>query len=481
MRSGIDFVHTGYGANGGRSAKALLCALAVGMLGSAAPAPADVQDRLDALSASGGTLRLPEGARTVVTRGIVVPAGVTLDLNGGELLAILDEANEAGVRLLTGSSLLNGAVTVVSRGVPGIQAGAHAPVLIGALLGDSPDHRRPSPFEAPAHWRVSGVTLRSDKLVQVDGIGLGAPAVQVMGGAHHGIIEDIQVPDSSRMAGGVFLDWGMVGPIRSDDVAASARHYAAGRAYTTHPHNITIRRISIGRLSRRAIGEAGSTAVRLSGIKDVTVEDIQAKLVTEAGFRFTAGDLGFEFAREADRERAHQGISLNGMMIDSAGAYLVRTDSYADNVGRAAAAGYRPRLSPIATTDIAVRNASGRWDGTGAPGWGLRVDHQRGGSYTRLDAGGFRIGFAIDEQANDIVLERLHARGSLDAALLVGHPTRPPRRIRVMGVETSGNATGARVARLERSEDVAIERSSSLQFRRSPQAVRVSIDADHPN
>ena len=476
MRSGLTFVHTEYRLKGGRPAKAMLTVLAAVMFGSGAPAPAGIQAQLDALSASGGNLRLPHGARTVVTSGVVLPVGVTLDLNGGELLAILDEANEAGVRLLTGSSLINGTVTVVSRGEPGIQAGAHAPVLIGALLGESPDHRRVSPFEAPSHWRVSGVTLRSDKRVQVDGIGLGAPAIQIMGGAHHGLIEDILVPDSDRMAGGVFLDWGTVGAISSNDIPGNASRFAAGVAYTTHPHHITIRRVSVGRLSRPALGEAGSMAVRLSGVHDVTVEDVQADLVTEAGFRFTAGDLGFEFALGASRQRAHQGIIVSGLRAGSAGAYLVRTDSYADNVGRAVAKGYRAALPPIAETDLAVADVSGTWDSTGMPGWGLRVDHQRGGTFTRFDVRGFRIGFVIDEQVEDVVLQHVNARESVDAAFQVGHPARPPRRIRAVAVRATGNGAGARVARLEHSEDVVIEQSSSLQIRRSPQAVRIRID-----
>ena len=307
------------------------------------------------------------------------------------------------------------------------------------------------------------------------GTELGAPAVQVMGGANDGIIEDVRVPDNARMAGGVFLDWGTVGTIRSDDVAASARLVAAGVAYTTHPHDIVIRRLSIGRLSRPAVLETGSMAVRLSGVHDVAVSDVRAELVTEAGFRFTAGDLGFEFARGHQRVRAHQGVTLDGLRTVSAGAYLVRTDSYADNIGRAAARGYRPQLPPISATDLTVTGVSGSWDGAGQPGWGLRIDHQRGGAYAGMDVSGFRIGFAIDEQVEDVVLRHTHARGSLDAALLVGHPARPPRRIRVLAMEASGAGPNAGLVRLERSEDVAIEQSDQLDIRTSPQAIHARI------
>lgn len=216
-------------------------------------------------------------------------------------------------------------------------------------------------------------------------------------------------------------------------------------------------------------------AVRLSGVHDVAVAGVAAALVTQAGFRFTAGDLGFEFAREPSRSRAHRGVTLADMRIGSAGSHLVRTDSYADNIGRAAQNGYRPQLPPIAPTDLRVADVSGAWNGTDGPGWGLRIDHQRGGSYHGLEARGFRYAFAIDEQVEDVVLQRLRARGSIDAAMLVGHPYRPPRRIRVSALEATGTGADAAVLRIERSEDIRIERSPSVTARVSPRATGLRI------
>ena len=442
-----------------------------------APASArGLQDDLDALGrAGGGTFRLPARQRVTVADGVVLPRGVTLDLNGGELVAVLTGANAAGVRMLSDSALRNGTVTVTSRGSPGTQAGAHAPVLIGALYGENPAADRQSPFEAPSGWVVSGVTLRSDKLVAAGGISLGAPGIQVVGGAHGGLIENITIPSSARMAGGVMLDWGTVGPIASADIAGSSAAWRAGRGWTTHPHDIVIRGVTIGALTRPATGEAGSFGVRLSGVHDVTVSGVRIEQVTEAAFRYTAGDLGFEFAGPADRARAHRGIVVDGVAAAKAGAYLVRTDSYADNVGRAGEQGYRPMLEPIAVTDMVVRNVSGAASGQGGPGWGVRVDHQRGGTFADIAVRGFRQGFVIDEQVYDVELVRPGASDSVEAAIAVQHPSRPPARIRVTDPRVSGGSERGRAVIVGRSDDVTVSGPQGLAIRLTRDARRATM------
>ena len=421
----------------------------------------DVQAELAALARSGGgTYRLAPGARVTVHEGVVVPRGVTFDLNGGELVAILTEPNAAGVRLMSDAGLRNGTVSVVSRGSPGSQPGAHAPVLIGALLGENPSVDRLSPFESPSGWVVSGVTVRSDKRVAMgNGVAGGAAGIQVMGGAHDGLIEHIAVPDSAILWGAVLLDWGMVGPISSSDVPGSAVSFRHGAAYTTHPHNIIIRDIRVGRLSRPSISESGSFGVRLSGVHDITVSGVTVTSVTEAGLFHTAGDLGYEFARPTDRMRAHLGIRIDDVTIAATeGGYMVRSNTYADNVARAAANGYRPRLDPIAFTDMTVSNvrgAAGRMVGDG-----LRLDHQRGGRFSGIEARGFRKGFFIDEQVYDVTIENPLALDSREVAMVIEHPYRPPANVRLISPRAVGGTGAAKRMRIGRSDNVRVSGAS---------------------
>lgn len=428
----------------------------------------NLQAGLEESAVQGRTIyRLEQGARTIVYGGIVVPQGVTLDLNDGELIAILGSEDIAGVRLLTGSTLKNGTVSVVSKGKPGSQAGIHAAVLIGALYGENPSATIRSKFDSPSDWAVKNVTLSSDKVES-------AAALQVVGGAHRGFIERVSIPDSERLAAGIMLDWGTVGPIFSSDIKQSSMAYRAGLAYTTHPYDITIRDIRIGRLSR-PLARGGSFGLRLSGVRDVDVDNVVIGSVTEAGIYHTAGDLGFEFARPSDGSRAHLGIRIAHVdVLRADGAYMFRSDSFADNIARAVANGYRPMRDPIATTDMQITDMMGAAGG-GQSNFGLRIDHQRGGRFSNITARGFRRGFYIDEQAYDIRFRNLVSVDSVEAAMSVGHPYRPPSGIVIEGVRATGAARLAQTILIGRSDHTDLRSASATEVRIARSARNTSV------
>lgn len=435
-----------------------------------------LQEEIDAASrAGGGEVRLPPGSRITIAKGIILREGVTLDLNGGEIVAVLREANSAGVRVMSNTTLRNGKISVVSRGQPGSQAGAHAPVLVGALLGENAAPDKVSPFAAPRNWRLGNLTLSSDKAVMQNGISLGAPAIQVMGDANNGLIEQIFVPDSDRMAGGVFLDWGIVGAISSSNIRASSKTFEAGRGYTTHPHDIEIRNIRIGRLTRPSIRESGSFGVRISGTQDISINDVSADRLTEAGFYHTVGDVGFAFALPWQRARGAKGNSLSNLNVEIAGAYLVRSDSFADNVGRAVSSGYRPRQSPFWDSDLSVSNVTGTWSGRELPGFGLRLDHQRGGTFADIDVSRFHSGIVVDEQVYDVNIIRPIVRESRSSGITIGHPHRPPARIAVLQPRAIGDAASARTLRLGASEDITLSGFGKMLIDRSGKALRSKL------
>ena len=92
-----------------------------------------MQAIIDALAAAGGGT-VSGGGRTFNTSSpLIVKDGVTLDLEGGKILAALSGANDCGVRLRNYAAVCNGEIKVQSSGSPGSQGGIHAPVLVGAL------------------------------------------------------------------------------------------------------------------------------------------------------------------------------------------------------------------------------------------------------------------------------------------------------------------------------------------------------------
>jgi hypothetical protein len=123
-----------------------------------------------------------------------------------------------------------------------------------------------------------------------------------------GLIENIEVPDSSVMFGGVHLDWGTVGNVDSNDVPGTRTRFDASLAYTRHPNNIRIRNIKIGVMSRPfTTPGTGSDGIRFSGVHNITVENVFVESVTETGFFHTAGDLGYEFADNSVKPFCTQG------------------------------------------------------------------------------------------------------------------------------------------------------------------------------
>jgi hypothetical protein len=427
---------------------------------------AALQAAIDRASAAGGgEVRLRAGAATVARAAPVVMPNVILDLNGGTLLLPLRERNATGVRLRSNATLRNGSVVVRSSGSPSLQGAAHAPVVVGPLYGEGGTPGRMSPDEGVSGWTIRDLVLSSDK--NVDGGGgsrVGAPAIQIMGGAHRGRIENIEVPDNPHMAGGVHLDWGTVGPIASASIPASAAAFRAGRAFTTHPHDIVVRAIRIGRLTRPAGGGTwGTFGVRLSGVYNVEIGDVTIESVTGAAFAHTAGDLGFEFAPAAVKPFACRGIRFSGGIVrDGATAYLIWSDSHADNVGRETARGYRPMLDPIHATDIVFERIEGRASGTRGANFGIRVDHQRGGRIVDCVARGYRRGFYIDEQVDGLALVRPVALESAESGISVEHPSRPPRNVLIEHPVARGNGRLAEPGQaagilIGRSENVRIE------------------------
>lgn len=387
------------------------------------PANANLQALIDGINAAGGGVAHVNGTDLTLTAGIIVKDDVTLDLGGATLTFNLSAANDFGVRLRNRAHVRNGTINVVSTGSPGSQAGIHAPLLIGALYGDSPSIASISPDEGVTGWSATNLALSTNRDGKV--------AIQVIGGACNGLIENINVPDSSTVAGCVHLDWGTVGAINSGNIAASRTAFDAGTAYTTHPHNIIVRNIRGGALTKAKGGvDVGSFGVRLSGVYNVRVENVRIKSVTYAGVKVTAGDCGFEFAPAAVKPLRMKGIVIDGVAFESTNdGNLVSVDSYADNV--AAAGGYTPLIDPLHETDMLVQHVTGKGSGGAAAVAGLDVRQIRGGRFEDIDVSGYAHGGLVDERVFGV---GIHGRfwGNRGHGIYVHHGSFPPEDVTVL-------------------------------------------------
>ena len=282
----------------------------------------------------------------------------------------------------------------------------------------------------------------------IGSVPLGAVAIQIMGGAHNGLIENIIVPDSDKMLGGVHLDWGFVGPVTVDSALEAMddvkEAYEEDEAYTTHPHNIVIRNIDIGALTAPRIGQdSGSFGVRLSACYNILVENVRAQSVTFGFLTHIAGDLGFEFARAEDRALALRNSRfVNCAIADAGTAYLAYASSYADNVARAIPNGYSPMMPTLLETNVVFQNCVGKGAGTADATYGFRAIQQYGGAFIDCEASYFLQGFNVDELTRRVLLVRCKATANWEHGIAVDHNGNDPEDITVLDAWCSENMQG---------------------------------------
>jgi|GEM_PF-2471498 len=97
-----------------------------------------------------------------------------------------------------------------------------------------------------------------------------------MSEAAQGVITDIRIADSDQAALGIGLDWGTVGPLHMADEKQKEMRalFNQGKLYGTHPHDILIKKIRIGRLTRNE-NDDDSAAIRTSGCYNITIDDVE--------------------------------------------------------------------------------------------------------------------------------------------------------------------------------------------------------------
>lgn len=435
----VGFLQAGAGATARTAQAKLRDLVSVADFGAVGDGVADdttaIQAALDAVSANGGGLVLCERGKTYkVTTMPVVKARVTFELQGATIAGALNGGNLTGLRLRSNAGLQNGTITVTSTGTPGSQGGIHAGITIGPLYGDSPTIAGMSPDEGVSGWSVRNVTVSTNRIDR--------PAVQIMGGASNGELENVTIPDSTTCSG-IHLDWGTVGGINASDIPASRTAFDAGTAYTTHPNNIALRNIKVGNLT-----SVNSHGLRLSGVHGISVDNYAVAGTKYAGFFHTAGDCGYEFAPAVLKPLRHTAISVSGLVVQRAyNGWGFFADCEADNVAAAVTSvAYVPLLPPVSTLHATWDNCRTASDGGAAviPGWRLQKMH--GGTIINCGASGHKNGILFETE-----LKRLRVEGGFYASNreygMTFSGTVLPADIKIHGATLALNGTDAGAAK----------------------------------
>lgn len=402
---------------------------------------AALQAAIDAVhAAGGGRLRLRRGLTyrvvlntSVTDKGLVIKDGVCLDCNNAQLL--LETAGDCyGVRMLDRAGLINFRIKVDQQAAGGSQTIWQSAVSLGSAVDESGTPGSVSPFEVASGWYVINGVIESNVP--------GGVGIQMQGGISAGVIRQVEIADSTTLAGGVHADWGKVGAISASDIPGSKTNFLGGTGYTTHPHDIVVSDVRLGALSYT--GGNGSHGVRLSGVHDFEVRNVTVASTTYAGVYITAGDLGYEFAPVDVKPYRHAGIRVVGVnVLDAGDGWGLFADCYADNVAAAVSgSGYVPLLAPIQDCDLRVEQFS-TWADAGANvDDGMRLQRLIGARVTDCRVIGHKRGVLLEEGADEVIVDRAHVSGCREDGVFVGHGTDKPLWGTIRGVRTYGNGLG---------------------------------------
>jgi hypothetical protein len=167
-----------------------------------------------------------------------------------------------------------------------------------------------------------------------------------MSEACHGTIKNVRILDSDKALLGIGLDWGTVGPITTEDkeVPRMRQLWEQGKIYSTHPHDIVIENIRVGKLLRN--GDGNDAGVRVSACHKISIRNVEVDTAATAVAIF-GGDFGYEFAPPDQRELAHSGYSIENVRINNALRFGLVLNGLADNIWRSRLNyGYKTVLDP---------------------------------------------------------------------------------------------------------------------------------------
>lgn len=375
---------------------------------------AELQHELFRAQGRGDTLRLATprtlvlplreevvGSRREISRqALLIPPETRLDLNGSTLRLEL-RSNGHGVRLSTGSAIRRGLIEIVASEGRGSQACWHSAVSVGAPYGDGGTPDQPGEFVTVSHWEVADLTIRQP---------FAAAGIQLMSEACWGVLRRITLVDSPRALLGIGMDWGTVGPLTAEDaqLPRMRRLWERGELYSTHPHDVLVEQLRVGRLTRHQDGN--DAGLRCSACHHITVRGVQ---VAEAAVAVTlvGGDLGYEFARPDLRETPHHGYDLAGIEIERASLFGIVLNGLADNIWRAREHhGYEPVRNPTQPGLWEPRFRQVRLRGAGGRSQGIYAVSVTNGEFDHADISQFETGLHPEDWVNGLTLRhtRLH-------------------------------------------------------------------------
>ncbi len=355
---------------------------------------------------------------------LLVPRDVHLDLSDSTLLLDL-RSNSYGIRLSSNSAIRNGTIRIVRSEGKGSQGIWHSAVCVGDAYDDGGTPVHPGPFSAVSGWAIENLTI--DQPVD-------ACAIQLMSEAHHGVIRDIRILDSDKALLGIGMDWGSVGPIATPDpeIPRMRRLWEEGKIYSTHPHDILVEKIRVGRLGRNV--DPNDAGVRCSACHNITIRDVQVESAA-TGVALWGGDCGYEYAPDRHRDLAHSGYLIDGLVIRKAMQFGIVLNGSADNVYRSRLKhGYDALRDPVhpGLNRPVIRNSVLRGAATSGT-QGMYVAAATRVALENVDISGFEKGLHVEDWVHGMTFQKVRIAGNKKNLAIEG-TVEPPVALSLEGI-----------------------------------------------
>ena len=334
---------------------------------------------------------------------LLVPDNVRLDLNGSTLRLDL-RSNSYGIRLASHSAILNGTIRIVASEGKGSQGIWHSGISVGAAYGDGGTPEKPGRFSVVSHWAIENITIDQP---------FAASAIQLMSEACHGTIRNVRILDSDKALLGIGLDWGAVGPITTEDkeIPRMRRLWEQGKIYSTHPHDVIIENVQIGKLLRNV--DANDAGVRLSACHRITIRNLAVDTAASAIAIF-GGDFGYEFAPKEYRDLAHFGHIVEGVRITNALRFGLVLNGLADNIWRSSVKyGYQVVRDPThpGLDKITIKNVN--LQGSNQPhSQGIYAVSLTAATLEDVTINSFAIGVHVEDWVRGMTFRNSHITGN---------------------------------------------------------------------
>jgi hypothetical protein len=206
----------------------------------------------------------------------------------------------------------------------------------------------------------------------------------------------------------------------ADDQLARMRElWNQKQIYSTHPHDITIENIRIGRLTRNQ--DANDAGIRCSACHRVRIKNVEIEEAACA-VAIWGGDLGYEFASDDQYAVAHTGYHVENVTIHKAQRFGLVLNGSSDNVFRARRdLGYQPRRDPLkpGITKPVLKNVS-LIGGDMPRDQGLYAVSVSEAQLESIRFAGFQIGVHAEDAVDGLHIRRVEFTDVVEKTLVQG-------------------------------------------------------------